>query len=122
MLGQEMFGQGDDIRTVIPQGRDIEADDVQAVVKILPKATAPDHILQVTVSGSDDAHVDRERFHRPERDYRAFLDATKQLGLDVRFQFPNLVEKQRSAIGGTEEAKRCLVGTGERALNVAEEL
>ena len=55
------------------------------------------------------------------RDHLA-LEHAQQLGLQRQRHVADLVEEQRAAVGGLEEADLALVGAGERAALVAEQL
>ena len=70
---------------------------------------------------AEDAHVDRLFGHRADRAHRALLDRAQQLRLHRQRQVADLVEEQRAAVGGLKEALAIVVGTGERALSIAEE-
>ena len=50
------------------------------------------------------------------------LDEAEQLGLDVEADVADLVEKERAAVGGADDAGERGVGAGEGALAVAEQL
>ena len=97
-------------------------DDVEAVVQVLAEAAGLHLGAQVLVRGADDAHVDRRLGHRADRPHRALLDHAQQLALHRQRQVADLVEEQRAALRGLEEALAVLVGAGEGALAVAEEL
>jgi hypothetical protein len=51
----------------------------------------------------------------------ALLQHAQQLHLELRLQRPDLVEKDRPAVGGLEAADLVADGAGERALHVAED-
>ena len=68
------------------------------------------------------AHVDAHRLGGADRQHLALLQRAQQLGLQLGRQVADLVEEQRAAIGGAEQPRLRLVGAGERALDVSEEL
>ena len=74
------------------------------------------------MGGAQQPHVDRQLGHRADRPHRALLDRAQQLRLHRQRQVADLVEEQRAAVGGLEEALAVVVRAGERALAVAEEL
>ena len=62
---------------------------------------------QVAIGGGNQADVDLARFERTHTLNFAVLEHTQQLGLHTRRKFADLVEKDRSAVGGFEEARPC---------------
>src|SRR5690606_12075948 len=99
-----------------------DADDVEPVEQVLAELAFLDHLPQVAVGGGGDADVDGDRLGRAQRDNATFLDDAEQLGLDLRRKLADLVEEKCAAVGCTDEAQRGLLGAGERALDMAEEL
>ena len=71
---------------------------------------------------ADDAHIEHLLGGGTDRTHRALLDRAQQLALHRQRQLADLVEKERAAAGGLEEALAVLAGAGEGALAVAEEL
>ena len=71
---------------------------------------------------AQEANVDRHFGDRADRPHRPFLDRAQQLRLHRQRQVADLVEEERAAVGRLEEAFAVVVGAGERALAVAEEL
>ena len=95
---------------------------VDAVHQVFAEVAGRDHFGQVAVRGADDAHVDGERFvFADAADFAAFQHA-QQLGLHRLGQLADFVEKDRAAVGDFEQADAMLVGPGERAFAMAEQL
>ena len=57
----ELAHQQVDVLGSLPQRRQADGDDVEAVVEVGPEAALVDHLLQVLVGGGDDAHIDAAR-------------------------------------------------------------
>ena len=57
-----------------------------------------------------------------ERVDLALLEEAEQLGLEVEADVADLVEEERAAVGGADDAGERVVGAGEGALAMAEEL
>jgi len=74
------------------------------------------------VRGRDHAHVDAHRLRGADGEHLALLQRAQQLRLQIGRQVADLVEEQRAAIRGAEQAGLGLVGAGEGALDVAEQL
>ena len=71
--------------------------------------------------GADHAHVHAPALVRADRGHHAILEDAQQLGLHRERQLAELVEEQRAAVGGAEQALAVCVGARERPLAVAEQ-
>ena len=78
--------------------------------------------LEPAIGRCDDAHVDLARPGLSQPADLASLDGAQQLGLHLERQLADLVEEDRSAVGRLEGARAVLIGAGEGAARVAEEL
>ena len=72
--------------------------------------------------GTDDADVDLERVVVAHAADLAALEHAQQLGLHGSGQFADFVQEQRAAVGDLEQADPVIVGAGEGAFAVAEQL
>jgi hypothetical protein len=81
-----------------------------------------DEVGEVGVGGADDAYVHGPFLGAADRLGAALLDGAQELHLHRERQFGDLVEEQGAAAGCLEQAHLVLVGAGEAALPVAEEL
>src|SRR3954471_8663055 len=98
-----MIGEGKDVLASLPQGRDADLDDIEPVVEILAEPARADLVGQIAIGGGDqpDIHLDVVvRSHRPDA---PLLDGAKQLYLKVERELADLVEEERSVLGGLEE-------------------
>ena len=83
VLGQEVADQQGDVVEPVAQGRQVDGDDVQAVVQVLAEAAAASiSLLQVPVGGRDDAHVDVPHLVLAHAAELPLLQDAQQLGLD----------------------------------------
>src|SRR6478609_7398371 len=89
---------------------------MQAVEQILAEPAILHVGDQVAVRGRHDAYVDLDRLARPDWLDLTLLDGAQELDLGSRWQFADLVEKQRAARRLDEFAGMTLGGAGERAL------
>ena len=55
----ELFSQGDNVIGSFSQGRNVEAVQVEAVIKVLTKFALLHKIFEISVGGRDDAGVHR---------------------------------------------------------------
>ena len=106
----------------LAERRELQGDDVEAVVEVLAEVALRDALLEVAVRGGDDAHVDLERLVAADALERPLLQEAQQLHLRGQGDLAHLVEEERAAVGLLEAALAPGDRAGERALLVAEEL
>ena len=117
-----MIDERRDLFAPLAQRRQPQADDVEAVEEVLAEASLGDQRLEVGVGGGDDAHVDLDRLRLAEAVHFVRLEEAEQLGLQVEADLGDLVEEQRAAGGGADDAVERRFGAGEGPLAVAEQL
>ena len=86
------------------------------------EAPVADRGLEVAVGRRDHADVDAERLRAADALELAELEHAEQLALDLRSDLADLVEEQRAAVRELEPPLLLLVGAGEGALLVPEQL
>ena len=114
--------QRHDVVLALAQRRHLDRDDVQAVVEVLAELAGLHHRRQIAVGRGDQPDVDAQRPRAAEPLELVLLEHAQDLGLRARAHVADLVEEQRAAVGLLEPADALLVGAGERALLVAEQL
>ena len=119
---QVVTGQTFDVVRAVAQRRDLHLGHVQPIVQVLAKRSLLDHRRQIAVGGHDHAHVDGHGLDAAQRHHGALLHTAQQHGLDRQRHLPDLVEEQRSAVGRPHETERILMGAGESAFDVTEQL
>ena len=119
---EEVFGQRLDVAGPIAQRRQRQDRDLEPVVQVLAEAPGADGIRQIDVRGSDQPHVDRDRCPAAHADHLVLLQHAQQLDLHRDRKIADLVEEQRSSVGGLEPTGLRAERPGERALLVAEQL
>ena len=100
----------------------LQVDDVEAEEEVLAEAASLDHVGEVAVGSGEDAGGDGDGLGGADGAHFFFLQGAEQLGLEVEGKLADLVEEDGAAGGGGEQAGLGAVGTGEGALDVAEEL
>ena len=60
--------------------------------------------MQVAMRGGDDAHVGRHRLGAADRANLVLLQHAQQLHLQAHRHVADLIEQQRAAVGGLEQA------------------
>ena len=74
VLLEEMLGEQRDVLPPLAEGWQIDRDDVQTIVQILPEPVLFDHALQVDVGRHDDPHINFEGFDTAQAHELPFLD------------------------------------------------
>ena len=77
---------------------------MQPVEQVLPELAGLDQRRELLVRRADDAHVDRLLLRRADLAHLLLLDRAQQLDLHRERQVGDLVEEQRAAVRGLEEA------------------
>ncbi|MBP1637187.1 MAG: hypothetical protein H6Q10_3761 [Acidobacteria bacterium] len=122
-VGEEVLDQRRDVLLALAQGRDVQVNDVQAVVEILPERPLRDHLGQVPVGRGD--HPDVHHAGRAVgADLLQFarLEEPQEQALHPQRHLADLVEEDRALVGELELALLVAVRAGEAALHVAEQL
>ncbi len=106
----------------LPQGRDDEGNDVDAVVEVFPEGPFGDLFLQVLVGGGHDAHVHLDGPVAPHPLEALLLQDAQDLGLGLEAHIADFVQEQGAFMGQIEFAPVAVRGPGKGPLLVAEEL
>src|SRR5438128_153123 len=92
------------------------------IVEVGAQEARADRSLGVTVARGDDPDVDRLLEGGAHGPHRLLLQHSEQLRLELGDHLGDLVEQQRAAGGGAEEAEALAHGAAEGAALVPEEL
>src|SRR5207245_10664458 len=92
-LREEVVDQQGDVLPSVAQGRHIEHEDPDPVVKVLAKRAALDLTLGILVRGGDEANVGVDRLGAADRDEFAVLDDAQQLALEREPELTQLVDE-----------------------------
>ncbi|MNI65794.1 hypothetical protein D3C73_1213170 [compost metagenome] len=92
-----MIGQQRDILGTLIQRRDLQVHHVQTVVQILAEFVFRHRLLQIAVSGGNDANVNVQIAVAAQRAHLALLQYAQQLDLQRKRHIADLVEEQRAA-------------------------
>ena len=105
----------------LPQRRQLDRDDVDSIVEVVPEAPVFDGLLEIHVrrGNQPEGRLDWPVTANPLD--LALLDRAQQLRLQIQSQVANFVEEERAAVGPLELADLLAHGAGERALLVAEQ-
>src|SRR5438128_7432076 len=99
----------------------MNGDDVQAEEEVFAERSILVSLLQITVCGCNDSHVHFRALVAAHRSNLFFLQDTQELGLHLEWKFADLIEKDRSSVGGLEETLFAPKRSGECAFLIAKE-
>src|SRR3989475_10482694 len=117
-----MLAEEQHVIAALPQGGYVEHDYRQAEIEILAKLLLARLALEVTVRRGDDAEVDLALAHAAHTSHRALLDGPQQLPLYREVDVADPVEKEEPPLRRLDQAGLRLLGVGERAALVTEQL
>ena len=121
-LREELLRERYDALAPRTKRRDGHRDAREAVVQVSPERPFGDERLQVAVRRGHEPDVGRDGTERSEPQRLARLEHAQQRGLGGRRHLPDLVEKERAAVGRLDEPRLGVQRSRERAFLVAEEL
>src|SRR5438094_2931179 len=119
-LHEETDQRGDVVGS-LAQRRDVDREDVQAVVEVVAEALLLDQPGQVAVRRGDKSDVDLDRPGAADTLELLLLEDPEELRLELERDLAHLVEEERAAMGHLEASDLLRDGPGERAPLVAEE-
>ena len=93
-----------DVLAPLPQRRQPDGEDAQAVVEVLAEAAVRHGPLEVAVGGGDDPHVHLAGPAGADALELAVLEDAEELRLDVEGELADLVEEERAPVGQLEAA------------------
>ena len=117
-----MFAQIFEVFQTILERNRPETDHVKPKIPALAKLARQDHVAQIAIGPATIAHVDSNFLVAAHRRNGPLLEGAEQLALEFEFQFPDLVEKQRAAIGGAEVPSCGAVSPRESPSDVPEQM
>src|SRR2546425_6169411 len=121
--GQEVVREQRDVFGSLAQRRHVDRHDPEAVVEVFPHVARGDGGFWVAVGRGDEPHIDdgigRLAAHAA---HHTVLNDPQELGLDRLWHLGQLVEKQRAAVRGFEQAGFVPHRAGECSLAVSEHL
>ena len=104
------------------RGGEHDGNHVKPIEEVLAEGPLLDLLFKVTVGGGDDAHVDADRLPPAHALELTLLQDPQHLDLKLGTHVPDLVEKDRPAVGQFELARRVGNGARKGAAAVAEKL
>jgi hypothetical protein len=114
--------QEDDVASPLAQRRQAEREHGETVIEVLAEVVLADGRQKIAVRRADDPDVGGLAVRAAETPDRTLLDDLQQLGLETLRKQADLVEEDRSAMGGLKEAGLGAPGIGEGAALESEQL
>src|SRR5271154_5001973 len=120
-LLQEFLDEKRDVFLAIPQRRDVERDDVEAIEEVFTKVAAGDLLFKVFVRSSNDADIDMDRVRRSNGEKALLVERAKDFGLCLETHVADFIEEESSAIGTFEGSAFFAGAAWDSSVTVAEE-
>ena len=118
----EVGDQERQVLDALAQRGQVDRDDVEPVVEVLPEVALLDQLLEAAVGRGDQAYVYPQGLHAADALEFRLLNGPQQLDLDLLGDLADLVEEQGAAVGELEAAGPARHGAGEGAALVAKQL
>ena len=119
---EEGVGEQAHVPRPVAQRRQLDRDDVDAVVELLAELPLDGRLPEVAVGRRDHAHVHVHEGRPADAADLTLLQRAQQLHLKPHGHLGDLVEEERAVVGDLHEARLAAHRAGEGALLVAEEL
>ena len=81
------------IFTTFTQWRNVDWENMQAMIQVSTELAVPHGLLQVTIGGRNDPHVNRHAFRAAQPFEPAVLKHSQQLRLQLDGELPDLIEE-----------------------------
>jgi len=120
-LSDEAIDQKRNIVFAVTQRRQVERQNSQAVVEILPELLGLDQFGQIFVCGRNDSCIDLDRLIASDALDFTFLENPQQLRLEGRSRVGNLIEKNRPAVRLFEQPSLVDHGSGKGPFHMPEQ-
>jgi len=101
-----MLDEERDVVLAGAQRRNLDRDDVEAIVEVFAEATLRDQRGQIAVRSRDDAHVDLDRLLATHTLERLFFQRSQHLGLRAHTHVADLVQEERAAFACSKRPRR----------------
>jgi hypothetical protein len=119
---EEVDGEEGDVLGAFTEGGQVDADDGESVEEVGAETAGGDLIFESFVAGGDDADVGGEGLFAADAFKLSGLEDAEELGLHDGADLGHLVEEEGAVVGTLEPAATGVVGAGEGASLVSEQL
>src|SRR6185503_14016628 len=97
-LPQEVLDEQRNVLAALAQRRQMNVDDVEAVVEVLAERALDHQILEILMRGRDHARIDLDRLRAADGPHLLLLKDAQQLDLEPHRHVADLVEQERAAV------------------------
>src|SRR5688572_28577038 len=104
MLVQEMLDQEGNVGMTLAQRRQLDSDDVEPVVEVLPEVPGVDLTRKVLIGRGDDSGIDFDAARPADALELPLLEHAQELFLRRERHLADFVQKDRPLIGELEAA------------------
>src|SRR5262249_26071625 len=119
--GEEVADQKRNVLSSLAQGGEVDRDDIEAIVQVLPEGARFERVAKVLVGRRENPDVHPYRLGPADAGEVASLEGSEELGLQRQGERPDLVKKNGAAVRHFQPALLLGHGSRERASFVAEE-
>ena len=116
-----MADQERNVLRAFAQGRDTQRENIQAIIKVGPEFPGGDHARQIAAGRRHYSHIDPHGLTAANAFEFLLLQHAQQLGLQLKGNVSDFVEKQRAAMGHLEASGPSATAPGERAAFMTEQ-
>ena len=120
-LRKQTFSQARDIFAPLPQRRQIDLHDCDAIKQILAEFRGLHRFFKIHIGRGDQTHIGAPGLRIADALIFPVLNESQELGLQFQRQIANFIEEERAAVAGEDAAGVVADGSGEGAAGVAEE-
>ena len=118
-LVDEMLGDGNDVIPAIPQGWNIQIDDIDAIEEVLAELSLLYQLLNGAVGRSDDSCMEWNRTIGTHRSDFFLLERPQQFDLKVHIQLGNLIQEKCPLARSNKKSKNAVTGATSRLIAAA---
>src|SRR5580658_1778916 len=108
-----------DILASLAQRGEVDARNIQSEKQIFAKTSATRHRFKIVVGGGDKADIQWNAAVAADAADFPLFDHAQDFCLRAQAHVADLVEKNRAAVSGNQQAVAVFVGAGKRAFDVA---
>src|SRR4051794_20674419 len=117
-----MFGEEGNVFPALPERRQIECNDVDAVVEVFTELSFANEFLEIFIRGGQDAHVDLDGLHPPDSGEFSFLQHAQEFRLRHGAEVADFVKEKCAGIGKLKLPDSTSCRICKRAFLMAEQL
>src|SRR5262245_45061714 len=117
-----MMDQKGEVLSSFPQGRQMDGEATESIVKVLAKSSLFDQVREILIAGRQQADIGMDRFISPEPLKCLFLEQAKHFALRHRRQGGDFIQEERAVGALLELADALPVGASKSAALMSKKL